>query len=224
MVDLIEKAFRMLYPDKEFKYGTKVSYSGKFSSYGANVRLHKNVFSTSLIEFRLSSKFKDVDEDIVIGLIQDLLLKVFNDKKTPRTTQIDFYNSFVKHLSDYNVVDSVDPELLSSFERVNEKYFFSRMETPNLVWGQKSYSKLGSYDYKKDAITISTIFRGDTELLDYVMYHEMLHKKLKFNNSGSKTFYHTVEFKRLERQFEGFDQIETRLAKFIRSKKRIRFW
>jgi predicted SprT family Zn-dependent metalloprotease len=48
-------------------------------------------------------------------------------------------------------------------------------------------------------------------ILDYVMYHEMLHKKFKFNNSGIKTRHHTKEFKKEESKFENSKIIEKEL-------------
>ena len=52
---------------------------------------------------------------------------------------------------------------------------------------------------------------ADPLLLDYVMYHETLHKQRKFTRSGTKTIYHDQKFKRLESVFENQDEMEHKL-------------
>ena len=94
---------------------------------------------------------------------------------------MDLYESFVKKI--HIGIPKVEPEqkLLESFNRVNEKYFFGMMNIPNIVWGDHSIRKLGSYDYKRDSITISRILEKNETFLDMTMYHELLHKKHKFS-------------------------------------------
>jgi hypothetical protein len=79
------------------------------------------------------------------------------------------------------------------------------MEIPNLEWGSNSKRKLGSYDYHTDTISISTIFLdSEQELLDYLIYHEMLHKKLKFNSKNNRSYHHTKKFKAKEKELITF--------------------
>ena len=88
---------------------------------------------------------------------------------------------------------------------------------PNLQWGNESTSKLGSYEYGSDTITISTIFRnGEQELLDYVMYHEMLHKKFKFQNKNGRSLHHSREFKKMESMFPNRDIMEKEISLLAR--------
>ena len=47
------------------------------------------------------------------------------------------------------------------------------------------------------------------------MYHEMLHKKYKFNNTGIKTNQHSKEFKKEESKFKNSDVIEKKLKKLV---------
>ena len=75
-------------------------------------------------------------------------------------------------------------------------------EQPNLKFNE-SVNKLGSYEYGSDMITISKYLKKSSqEALDYVMYHEMLHKKYKFNNKVIKTTHHSKEFKKEESKFQ----------------------
>jgi predicted metal-dependent hydrolase len=128
------------------------------------------------------------------------------------------YNIFLKkvHISIPKLES--DPLLDESFERVNDKYFYGMIEKPNLSWGSLSHTKLGSYDYGTDMIKISQILKEDDNLLDYVMYHEILHKKLKFNDKNGKSYHHTSEFRRMEKEYEDKDA-EKKLKALLRKQR-----
>jgi len=212
-MQLIKGAFEKLYPNKEFNYFVKLKYTARFKPYNANVKYTKNN-----LEFSLSKQWRHISKDIVIGLIQTLLLKVFNDKK--QTINIDLYNSFIRNLHISIPKQKSDPILKNSFNRVNKKHFYNLLEIPNLEWGSNSKRKLGSYDYHTDTISISTIFLdAESELLDYLMYHEMLHKKIKFKNKSNRSYHHTKEFKAKEKEFEGYNEMEKKIKDLIRKSK-----
>jgi len=208
-MNIVEEAFKRLYPNKEFKYKVRVRYSRRFKGYNANV-----CYTAKSLDFHLSMMWKDVSREIRIGLIQSLLLKVFNDRKT--TLNIDMYNIFLKNVHIATPKTRIDPILKESFERLNRKYFNEMLEMPNLVWGQKSKTMLGRYDYGSDTITISSILkRAKPEVLDYIMYHEMLHKKHKFSTKNNRSFHHTKSFKEDEKRFENREEAEIELENFI---------
>ena len=126
----------------------------------------------------MSKKWKTISKEIQIGLIQSLSLKIFKEKK--KTTNIELYNIFMKKIHIAAPKIKFDPTLEKSFHKVNEKYFYGLIEKPNLVWGDFSLRKLGSYEYGSDTITISKVLQNQGFLIDYIMYHELLHKKHKF--------------------------------------------
>ena len=213
---LAEQAFNELFPEKNLQeYTFKIKYTDKFKPYNANVRCTKNSF-----HFNLSRKWKTVSKEIQIGLMQGLMLKLFKENK--KTMNIDLYNSFMKnlHISIPKVIN--DAVLGESFNKVNEKYFFGLIEKPNLTW-HNSIRRLGSYEYGSDTISISKILTADEDLLDYVMYHEMLHKKHKFHNRNGRTFHHTREFRQIEKEFENSVEMEERIKGLVRQKRRKAF-
>ncbi|MBW3022633.1 hypothetical protein KY308_00835 [Candidatus Woesearchaeota archaeon] len=210
-----QKAFEELYPDREAE--VEVEYSGRLKSYGSRVAYD---LSKRRLKFTLNKKWRHVDEDIRMGLVQCLLLKVFKDKR--RTLHSDLYNNFVKNLHIAIPKNKIDPLLKESFDRVNEKYFLGAVEMPNLVFGRDSTTTLGHYDYKTDTITISTIFNKRHDLLDFVMYHEMLHKVHKFK-AGLTNRYHSSKFKKAEKSYENCEKIEKELGKFLRMR-RVKGW
>lgn len=207
--NLIEESYKLLYPEKEWKYFPELSYSGRFKDYNANARLTGN-----RIEFRLCKKWRKVSREIQIGLIQELMLRIFKDKR--KSTYVDLYNGFVKNLHLAVPKTESHPILEESFNRVNEKYFYGLIEQPNLIWGFPSKSHLGSYDYKRDTIKISKVFtKLEMDMLDFVMYHEILHKKQKFQNKLGSNRYHTSEFRRKEREFENYEEIDKKLNRAL---------
>jgi len=202
-------SYRTLFKEEEAPYDFSVVYTGRVKDYGAY-----GLKSGSNISFKLSKKWRGISSEIQMGLIQELMLKLL--KRKTHSMHIDLYNNFVRNLHIAIPKDDIDPFLEKSFDRVNERYFLGLVEKPNLVWGKFSTRTFGSYDFKRDRITMSTALKEtDLKYLDYVMFHEMLHKQRKFFKSGTKTYYHDAKFKRLEKVFENSEQIEKELGRAV---------
>lgn len=220
-MNFVEKAFKELWPEKELRHEVAVNYSGKFSDYNANVS-----YTPFSLKFKLSRKWRGVDEDIKIGLIQSLLIKVFKDKDYEKNNKIELYNMFLKNVALVAPRKESPPELIESFERVNNSYFYGLIDMPNLKWGRDSVRKLGSYEYGSDKLIISSLLKkAPFHLLDYVMYHELLHKKHKFYHKNGRSYHHTKVFRKDEKRFENSEGAEKELKQFL-SKKRWKkfFW
>ncbi|MBW2972223.1 hypothetical protein KY359_04275 [Candidatus Woesearchaeota archaeon] len=207
--DIAKRAYEELF-GADGKYTLKTVYTGRLKDFGAYVSMTGGV-----LEFKLSRKWHGVSPEIQMGLMQELMLKLFKKKK--HSMHVDLYNSFVRNLHIAIPKDKNDPQLEESFNRVSERYFIGLVERPNLIWGKFATTTFGSYDFKTDTITISSVFREmeDTKYLDYIMFHELLHKQRKFFKSGNKTYYHDKRFKRLEKVFEGGEQIEKELGRVV---------
>lgn len=226
-MNLVEDAFSRLFPATAFDFEARITYSGRFKPYNATVRKIGN-----RLNFNLSRSWKGTSDEIVIGLIQHLLVKLLRKEKfaaamkqsSKASLNMQLYDDFIRGVSEVTVSNSSSDEALeSSFNRVNEKYFLGLVDRPQLEWGSDSFRKLASYAYHTNTITVSTLFREAPErLLDYLMYHETLHKKLKFGSSNGRVRHHGAEFKRLEQQFEGSSTVEAELNAFIRSSPRVR--
>ncbi|MBI2558629.1 SprT-like domain-containing protein [Candidatus Woesearchaeota archaeon] len=210
MSSLIQEAFNELYPEKRLKYSVSLKYSRKFKPYNANVKLHG-----SNLMFNLSKEWKKISNEIQIGLIQELLIKILKDRR--KTMNMELYNLFMKNVHLAVPKTKTDENLEEAFDRVNDVYFNGMLDKPNLQWGNASTSKLGSYEYGSDTITISTIFKNaENELLDYVMYHEMLHKKFKFQSKNGRSLHHSSEFRKMEAKFPNRDFIEKEISLLAR--------
>jgi len=200
-----------LFPEKTESRNIIIKFSKAFKGYNANC-----VYSAFKIEFRLSYLWKDISEEIIIGLIQELLCKIY--KKKRKSYNIELYNTFIKKSATYLKPITIDPLLKDSFDKINNRYFQGLLDYPNLKWGQESLTKLGSYDFMTNTIAISSILKNNFELLDYVMYHEMLHKKLQFDEKKLNKVYHTKKFRELENSYDD-SNIEKKLESFLKKKR-----
>jgi len=206
MPSLIQKAYAQLYDGRECPYEGKVTYSKRFSDYNANIKLRQK----QLLDCGMSIKWKGISQDIQIGLIQSLLVKLFG--RGENTLALELYNLFIKNLHLSVPKDSIDSELEKRFHSLNQRFFMGQLEIPNLIWGSFSRRKLGSYDFQTDTIRLSTVLKEvESELLDYVLYHEMLHKHFQFTSSGNTHRFHSTEFRKAEKLFPDANQIENKL-------------
>ncbi len=216
-MNIIERAFSELFPEKDMNFSTQLRYSAAFNDYNANIRYHR---LKRKIVVSLSVKWKDVSEEIKLGLIQELLLKLFGKGDKRRTLEMDLYHIYLKNTHIVAEKDNIDERLLESFRRVNRRYFDDEIEQTNLVWGRQSMRTLGRYEYGSDTIMISSVFKeGPDIFIDKVMHHEMLHKKHKYRVNNGRCTHHTSEFRKEERRFDDFEKIEAEISEFIKRKK-----
>lgn len=213
-MNLIEESFVRLFPEKEFKYKTEIEYNRRLAPFNANIK-----WDYRTIRVNMNLQWKKIDSEIKIGLIQHLLVRLF--KKKNSTTNIDLYNNFIRNVDLMAPKNNFDPVLEKSFNRLNQQFFFGLMEKPNLVWGRESFRKLACYNFHNDTVTMSTIFNDvRPEVLDQVMYHELLHKHFKFEHNNGRNSYHGPKFREEERKFPKFHAIEKEIGQLVRSKKR----
>jgi predicted metal-dependent hydrolase len=206
--NILQEAYDSLCPNASVPKTFSVVYTGRMKDYGSTLSMNGRH-----LELKLSRQFYTVAREIQIGMAQELLCKLLRKKKD--TIYIDLYNNFVKNLHLAVPKNRIDPELEESFDRVNERYFLGLVEKPNLRWGRQAVRTFGSYDFKNDTITISRIFRdADPRYVDYIMFHEMLHKQRKFKSNASRTTYHDSKFKRAEKIFKDSDMLEKELGRF----------
>jgi hypothetical protein len=106
-------------------------------------------------------------------------------------------------------------DLVEIFEELNLGYFGGLMARPALSWSRNaSRTLLGHFDAAHNTIIISRIFdRPQTPrwLVEYIMYHEMLHLKYPVQHRGSRRCVHSAEFRAEEQSFPQYDQAKERL-------------
>jgi hypothetical protein len=212
---LAQDAFRELFPERVENREILIRYSSKFRSFNANVR-----YTSRQIVFSLSREWLNLSDELKKGLVQHLLVKVYRTKDFTKTMEMDLYEKFISNIGKYVKVEESDPELEESFRKLNKEYFEDMLEKPNLVWGQDSFRKLGHYEYATNTIMISNIFKDEPEFIDYIMYHELLHKKVgRRITKGGRSVHHDSKFRKEEEKYEDADEMESKLKAFIRRKR-----
>jgi predicted metal-dependent hydrolase len=96
-------------------------------------------------------------------------------------------------------------DLDAVFEDINMRFFHGLMARPRMSWSQtKTRRILGHYDPAHNAIIISRIFDHPgvpPYVLEYIVYHEMLHLKHPVRLRGSRRCVHSAEFQAEEKLF-----------------------
>jgi hypothetical protein len=91
------------------------------------------------------------------------------------------------------------------FEDINTSFFHGLMARPRMSWSQlRTRRILGHYDPAHNAIIISRIFdhpHVPRYVLEYIVYHEMLHLKHPVKLRGSRRCVHSPEFQAEEKLF-----------------------
>jgi hypothetical protein len=111
-------------------------------------------------------------------------------------------------------------DLAGSFERVNARYLGGRMQRPRLTWSRSlTGRKFGHYDHVKDWVMVSSTLdqeRVPAFVVDYLMFHELLHKKHGIRWVNGRGHAHTREFYAEERGFERYEEADAWLTKLAR--------
>jgi len=96
-------------------------------------------------------------------------------------------------------------DLDAIFEELNTRFFHGLMARPRMSWSQtKTRRILGHYDPAHNAIIISRIFDHagvPAFVVEYIVYHEMLHLKHPVRLRGSRRCVHSAEFQAEEKLF-----------------------
>jgi predicted metal-dependent hydrolase len=102
------------------------------------------------------------------------------------------------------------------FEDLNHRFFHGLMGRPQLTWSQNhARNSLGHYDPAHNAIVISRVFdrpQVPRYVVEYILYHEMLHLKHPVKLRGSRRCVHSSEFQEDEKLFPELAQAK----KFLR--------
>lgn len=110
------------------------------------------------------------------------------------------------------------------FESVNARYFSNVLPKPKLTWSpKKTYRILGHHDATHNQITISqSLDSVETPryIVEYVMFHEMLHVAHPTKTVNGRRYFHTPEFRRDEQRFAHYDAAEDWIERNVRRLKR----
>jgi hypothetical protein len=111
-------------------------------------------------------------------------------------------------------------DLAASFDRVNAAYFGGKMPRPRLIWNSTfTGRKFGHYDWIADTVMVSRSLDAPTVpefVVDFLMYHELLHKFHGLHWVNGRGYAHTAEFQHDERKFPRYAEAEEVLNRLTR--------
>lgn len=185
---------------------------------------------------RISEIFQSTPMDVQNALAFILVAKLLR-KKIPAKAK-ETYGEFVKsseirekaaeikRARGRKIITSAEGEVYDLdeiFIRLNRDYFSDRLEKPVLSWSaRKTFRRLGHHDEVHQTIIISKSLDNKKVpkfVVEYVVYHEMLHIWHPTKHHNGRRYNHTPAFRRDEEKFENFEEAENwieRNAKFLK--------
>jgi hypothetical protein len=103
------------------------------------------------------------------------------------------------------------------YDRINREYFGGRVSCL-ITWGAKSQRRsvkkrtLGSYSRLTNTIRINPVLdrkAGPLYVLEFILYHEMLHADMGVTRRNGRRSVHSREFRTRERLFSQYDKATT---------------
>lgn len=109
-------------------------------------------------------------------------------------------------------------DLEEIFDNLNVRFFHGLLARPQMSWSPgNARNRLGHYDPAHNAIVISRVFdhpRVPRTVVEYIVYHEMLHLKHPVKLRGSRRCVHSAEFQAEERLFPAAAEAKKFLLRF----------
>jgi hypothetical protein len=167
---------------------------------------------------RISAICSDLPRPALKGLVYMLTAKLLKKKVDPAWR--DVYNKAIEapHIIEraqatkksrgrrnVSVPDGEIYDLREIFDRMNEQYFAGKVARPKLGWSTgKTYRMLGQHDSTHEMIIISKSLDDPSVpsyVVDYVVFHEMLHIVHPTKIVNGRRMNHTTAFRRDEKKF-----------------------
>ena len=100
------------------------------------------------------------------------------------------------------------------FDELNTKFFHGLLARPDMTWSQnEARHLLGHFDPAHNAIVVSRVFddvRVPRFVVEYIVYHEMLHLLFPVTHRNGRRCVHSKEFQ--EREKSEFPEYERAIA------------
>lgn len=102
---------------------------------------------------------------------------------------------------------------------LNREYFGGKLQLPQLGWSARPWRRqLGCFDPPLNQIVLSSrLDRKDVPeiVVEYVLYHEMLHVKHRVRRARCTLQSHSASFRREEQRFRGYARARSLLARLV---------
>jgi hypothetical protein len=175
------------------------------------------------LHVRISDILEGAPENVLESLAHILLAKIYGHPiQATHSTRYRRYVSSRDIVSKTHLVRKVrGRKLLRSprgifydldgiFEDLNQRFFFGLLGRPLMTWSQvPARHSLGHYDPAHNAIVVSRVFdhpQVPRYVVEYIVYHEMLHLKHPVKLRGSRRCVHGREFQAEEKLFPRLEE------------------
>lgn len=110
-------------------------------------------------------------------------------------------------------------DLEEIYARLNRRFFSNELSSCRIGWSTKpSRSVLGRYDPAHHTITISKALDSESvplEVVEYLVFHEMLHIRIPLERHGSRRVIHSRAFHEAEKVFPNRKRVRERMKKIF---------
>ena len=179
--------------------------------------VYKAKITPQLTHIQLSEGFIAAEKELIQFVMESVLIK-----KTPETKNLirrfansEAYREIILELDLIAQVFSENAQgeyhdLDELFTVVSQEYLDSSFIKPRLCWNSiLTTRKLGHYESARDRVVLSpSLDRKDIPhfVVEFVLYHELLHKHHGVEWLNGKRMVHTPAFRRSEKKFRFYDQ------------------
>ena len=196
-----------------------------FANVNNTIRLRENV-----MKLRVSDLLEGAPESVLRAIFHILLAKIYRKPISPEhATRYRRYVSSHDMANKSHLVRQIRgrKKILSAqghaydleaiFDDLNAKWFHGLLARPVMTWsGVKARNSLGHYDPAHNDIVVSKVFDHPgipQYVVEYIVYHEMLHLKHPVKLRGSRRCVHPKEFQEEEKRFPQLEEAKAFLKK-----------
>ncbi len=175
-----------------------------------------------VMQVRLSDMLADAPLSVIDAVVGILLARLFRKPVPEQCTAV--FRAYVRSRPVVRLAEQRRRErgfkLISGargrcydlepiFHRLNQQYFAGQLLRPALTWSRRRTRRtFGHYDAAHHTIVISQTLddpQVPPMVVEYVLYHEMLHIKHGVTHVNGRRCVHTAAFQEEERQFEHYE-------------------
>ncbi|TGK35109.1 DUF45 domain-containing protein [Leptospira gomenensis] len=182
-----------------------------YSNFGSTVRV-----SRTYIEFKIHSQYLKSEE--YLRTVVDVLLYKLCGISVPESLNAriqEIYGEFSKTDSPLKKrnkqierSESKNGRLREILDKLNTIHLSLNLSGTKIHWGKrKSKTRLGHYDPSQDMIVINPILANEfvpDYVLEYIVFHELLHVRFPPRRKNGKNVIHGREFRAFEKKFPDY--------------------
>jgi predicted metal-dependent hydrolase len=221
---MFHQAYRELRPNSPVPEMTVQFYP--FANVNNTIRMREGK-----LRVRLSDLLEGAPENIVEALAHILLAKMYRQpiareamtryRRYTSSQHITQKAHLIQQIRGRKKIQAAQGHIYNLekiFDDLNVRFFHGLLMRPRMTWSQnRARNRLGHYDPAHNAIVISRIFdhpQVPRAVVEYVVYHEMLHLKHPVKLRGSRRCVHSAEFQAEENLFPAATEAKKFLLHF----------